>query len=108
MKKQKIELVERVHKARARSMKLIDDQGFSTLALTPSKTGADLLEKPKLKTEIAIERYKKGDLTLWGAARAAGCALEEFKEILQSRGIVIKISSTKKESNARLKRLTGV
>lgn len=64
--------------------------------------------RPELKTEIAIERYKKGDLTLWGAARSAGCALEEFKEILRSRGIVIKISSTKKESNARLKRLTGV
>ena len=89
-------------------MKLIDDQGFSTLAPTPLKTGADLLEKPELKTDVAIERYKKGDLTLWGAARAAGCALEEFKEILRSRGIVIKISSTKKESNARLKRLTGV
>jgi len=89
MKKQKIELVESAHKARARSMKLIDDQGFSALALTPSKTGADLLDNSKLKTEIAIERYKKGDLTLWGAARAAGCALEEFKAILRSRGIVI-------------------
>ncbi len=108
MKKQKIELVERVHKARARSMKLIDDQGFSTLALTPSNTGAEHLEKQKSKTDIAIGRYKKGDLTLWGAARAAGCALEEFKEILRSKGIVIKISSTKKESKARLKRVTGV
>lgn len=108
MKKRKIELVESIHKARARSMKLIDDQDFSSLALTPSKTRTDFLEKPELKTEKAIERYIKGDLTLWSSARSAGCALEEFKEILRSRGIVIKISSAKKESNARLKRLTGV
>ena len=64
--------------------------------------------RPELKTEVAIERYKKGELSLWGAARAAGCNLEEFKEILRSRGITIKISSTKQESNARLKRFTGV
>lgn len=64
--------------------------------------------RPELKTEIAIERYKKGDISLWGAARAAGCNLEEFKEILRSRGIVIKISSTKRESDARLKRIAGV
>lgn len=42
MKKQKIDLVESVHKARAKSMKLIDDQGLSALELTPSKTEADL------------------------------------------------------------------
>ena len=48
------------------------------------------------------------EISLWGAARAAGCNLEEFKEILRSRGIVIKVSSTKEESDARLKRFTGV
>lgn len=64
--------------------------------------------KPELKTEIAIDRYKKGKVSLWGAARDAGCSLEEFKEILRSRGIAIKISSTKQESDARLKRFSGV
>src|SRR3970282_735204 len=64
--------------------------------------------KPELKTEIAIDRYKKGKVSLWGAARDAGCTLEEFKEILRSRGIVIRISSTKKESDERLKRVFGV
>ncbi len=64
--------------------------------------------RPELKTEIAVERYKKGEVSLWGAARAAGCNLEEFKEILRSRGITIKISSTKRESDARLKRIAGV
>ncbi len=64
--------------------------------------------RPELKTEIAVERYKNGEISLWNAARAAGCNLEEFKEILRSRGIVIKISSTKKESDERLKRFTGV
>jgi predicted HTH domain antitoxin len=61
--------------------------------------------KPELKTEIAIDRYKKGKVSLWGAARDAGCTLEEFKEILRSRGFVIRISSTKKESDERLKRV---
>jgi predicted HTH domain antitoxin len=64
--------------------------------------------KPELKTEIAIDRYKKGKVSLWGAARDAGCSLEEFKEILRSRGITIRISSTKQESDARLKRVSGV
>ncbi len=64
--------------------------------------------KPELKTEIAIDRYRKGKVSLWGAARDAGCRLEEFKEILRSRGIAIKVSSTKQESEARLKRVFGV
>lgn len=64
--------------------------------------------KPELKTEIAVDRYRKGDVSLWGAARDAGCSMEEFKEILRSRGIAIKVSSTKQESEDRLKRAFGV
>lgn len=64
--------------------------------------------KPELKTEIAVDRYRRGEISLWAAARDAGYNLEEFKEILKSRGIVIRISSTKKESDDRLKRVFGV
>jgi hypothetical protein len=34
--------------------------------------------------------------------------LEEFKDILRSRGVAVKISSTKQESDARLNRVFGV
>lgn len=64
--------------------------------------------KPELKIEVAVDIYKKGGASLWSAARTAGCNLEEFKDILRSRGIAIKISSTKKESDARLKKVFGV
>jgi predicted HTH domain antitoxin len=64
--------------------------------------------KPELKIEVAVDMYKKGDVSLWSAAKTAGCNLEEFKDILRSRGIAIKISSTKKESDARLKKVFGV
>ncbi|MCX9013655.1 MAG: UPF0175 family protein [Candidatus Methanoperedens sp.] len=68
-----------------------------------------LLEiRPELKIELAVDRYKKGDVSLWEAARTAGYTLEEFKEILRSRSIVIKTTSTKRESDARLKRVAGV
>ena len=63
--------------------------------------------KPELKTEVAVDLYRKGESSLWSAARTAGCNLEEFKDILRSRGITIKISSTKKESDDRLKKVFG-
>ena len=47
--------------------------------------------KPNLKIEIAISFYKDQKVSLWKAAETAGYCLEEFKEILASRGIVIEI-----------------
>ncbi|MDP2766949.1 MAG: hypothetical protein Q8O41_05810 [Candidatus Methanoperedens sp.] len=47
MKKEKIELVEAVHKARERSTRLLEEQGISTLALILSKTLADVIEHPE-------------------------------------------------------------
>ncbi len=64
--------------------------------------------KPELKTEIAVDLYRKGEVSLWAAARMAGCNLEEFKDILRSRVVAVKISSTKQESDARLNRVFGV
>jgi predicted HTH domain antitoxin len=45
---------------------------------------------------------------MWSAARIDGCNLEEFKDILRTRGIAIKISSIKNKSDARLKKVFGV
>jgi len=62
-----------------------------------------LLEsKPLLKVEIAIGLYKYGDVSLWKAAEIAGMTLEEFKEILSSRGIRIEIGGTHEESRKRI------
>ncbi len=52
----------------------------------------------------SISKYKRGEVSLWASARDAGCSLEEFKEILRSKGVVIRLSSTKQESDTRLKR----
>ena len=47
MNKQKIELVAAVHKARARSTRLLEEQGISTLALILSKTLVDVIDNPE-------------------------------------------------------------
>lgn len=44
---EKIELIEAVHKARARSTKLLEEQGISILALILSKTLEDVIENPE-------------------------------------------------------------
>ncbi len=46
--------------------------------------------RPELKTEIAVERYKKGDISLWGAARAAGCNLEELRRYSAAGELLLK------------------
>lgn len=47
-----------------------------------------LLEKrPELRIELAVERYKTGDVSLNRAAEIAGYSPEEFKDVLQDRGI---------------------
>lgn len=47
MNKEKIELVEAVHKARLKSTRLLEEQGISTLALILSKTLADVIDNPE-------------------------------------------------------------
>lgn len=43
--------------------------------------------KPALKTEIAVELYKKGTISLSRASEIAGVSTEGFKKILANRGI---------------------
>jgi len=47
-----------------------------------------LLDKrPELRTELAVEQYKTGDVSLNRAAEIGGHSPEEFKELLRERGI---------------------
>jgi predicted HTH domain antitoxin len=57
-----------------------------------------LLEvKPALKTEIAVELYKKGTVSMGRACEIAGVSTEGFKEILASRGIVRIVKAPSRE-----------
>lgn len=68
-----------------------------------------LLElKPSLRIEAAIDLYRKKDVSLWSAAEMAGMSLEEFKEILEGRGVRVEVSSRSEESERRLKKVFGV
>jgi len=47
-----------------------------------------LLEnRPELRTELAVEKYKDGAVSLNRAAEIAGVSPAEFKGILRSRGV---------------------
>src|SRR6056297_3280570 len=47
-----------------------------------------LLDKrPEFRTELAVEQYKTGDVSLNRAAEIGGHSPEEFKELLRERGI---------------------
>ena len=63
-----------------------------------------LVLKPGLKTEIAVDLYKTGKVSLWKAADVASMSLEEFKEILASRSIRIEVGGSTEESLERLKK----
>jgi predicted HTH domain antitoxin len=67
-----------------------------------------LEKKPGLRREIAIYLYKNGEVSLWKASEIARMNLEEFKEVLSCRGIKIKVSGTKEESDKRLKEVFNV
>jgi predicted HTH domain antitoxin len=46
--------------------------------------------KPELRTEVAIELYSRGDVSLGGAAGVAKLTIEEMKGLLASKGIAIR------------------
>lgn len=46
-----------------------------------------LRTRPELRAELAIERYKSGEISLNRAAEIAGSSPEEFKELLAERGV---------------------
>jgi predicted HTH domain antitoxin len=65
--------------------------------------GKLLEKKPELRLEIAVNLYKNGDVSLWKASEIAHTNLEEFRDVLSRRGIKIKASGRKEESDKRLK-----
>jgi predicted HTH domain antitoxin len=63
-----------------------------------------LVLKPGLKTEMAVDLYKTGKVSLWKAAEIAGMSLEEFKELLASRSIKIEVGEDVEASLDRLRK----
>lgn len=49
-----------------------------------------LRERPELRISLAVEEYRKGEVTLNRAAEIAGVTTEEMKEILNKRGVKIR------------------
>jgi len=46
-----------------------------------------LKENPELRTELAVEKYREDEISLNRAAEIAGMSPEEFKSVLEARGI---------------------
>jgi len=62
-------------------------------------------ENIELKIAVAIELYKKGEVSLSKAAEIAGMTTIEFKEILGKRGVIREIEARPaKEMDRKLKR----
>ena len=53
--------------------------------------------KPELRTVVAVELYKEGDVSLGKAAEIAGVTKIEFKDILSDKGIRREVSSRSAE-----------
>lgn len=63
---------------------------------------AFLERRPELRRELAVDRYKSGDISLNRAAEIAGLSTEEFKTILKERGIKRKPGFLSKEERNRI------
>jgi predicted HTH domain antitoxin len=56
-------------------------------AVVQDAVRALLTEKPQLRLEVAIHRYRTEDLSLAKAAELAGVSWQRMREILLSRGV---------------------
>ena len=59
-----------------------------------------LAEKPQLRLEIAVYRYRAEDISLAKAAALAGVSWERMREILLSRAVQLRLGS-ETEAEAR-------
>ena len=48
-------------------------------------------QKPLIRIEIAVHRYRAGEISLARAAALAGVAFDRMKEILDERGVPIRL-----------------
>ncbi|HHV53821.1 MAG TPA: hypothetical protein GXX52_10165 [Synergistaceae bacterium] len=56
-----------------------------------------LRAKPELKMDLAVELYKKKEISLSKGAEISGLNVEDFKELLRERGIKISIPALPSE-----------
>jgi predicted HTH domain antitoxin len=52
-----------------------------------------LRAKPELRRDVAVELYKKKEVSLSRAAEICGLDIENFKELLKERGVKIPVPS---------------
>ena len=52
-----------------------------------------LRAKPELRSDLAVELYRTGRVSLSRAAEVCGMNLEDFKELLKEKGVKIKVPS---------------
>jgi len=68
-------------------------------AVVQDAVRALLTEKPQLRLEVAIHRYRTEDISLAKAAELAGVSWQRMREILLSRGLQPRLGSeTEKEA----------
>ncbi|KAF5424689.1 MAG: putative antitoxin, contains HTH domain [Candidatus Methanocomedens sp.] len=67
-----------------------------------------LRAKPGLKMDVAIELYKKSEVSLSRASKICGLYIEDFKELLKEKGIKISVPSIpNKEVDKEVERILG-
>ena len=67
-----------------------------------------LRAKPELKMDVAIELYKKSEVSLSRASEICGLNIEDFKELLKEKGIKILVPSIpNKEVDKEVERILG-
>jgi predicted HTH domain antitoxin len=66
-------------------------------AVVQDAVRALLTEKPQLRLEVAVHRYRTEDISLAKAAELAGVSWQRMREILLSRGVQLRLGSETKE-----------
>lgn len=56
-----------------------------------------LRAKPELRRDVAIELYKKREVSLSRAAEICGLNIEDFKELLKEKGIKVSVPEVSSE-----------
>lgn len=90
------------------SINTLAEEGYYTKEeLKKEAYRALLIHKPNLRMTLAVERYKKGKITLNKAAELAGITTEEMKEELVERGIKLRRGFIKEKRKEKSKELAG-
>ena len=65
-----------------------------------------LLVRPEMRMEIAIHQYQTDEISVGKAANLAGVSFEQMKDILRSRGVVLRLGlETIKEAQEEIANL---